>query len=99
ARTGHGRNGPRCRNAGGARGAMGRGQGRAAMIGFIRLAVFGFLAMSVVYILMSIYSRSVRREALEKEWDALHPAGDRTDERETHIEAGMKDYEKSLRKS
>ena len=68
------------------------------MIGFIRLAVFGFLAMSVVYILMSIYSRSVRREALEKEWDALHPAGDRTDERETHIEAGMKDYEKSLRK-
>ena len=40
------------------------------MIGLVRAAVLGFLALSVVYVLVSIYSRSVRRERLEKSWDS-----------------------------
>jgi hypothetical protein len=35
---------------------------------FIRLLLFGFLALSVVYLSISVYSRSVRREKLEKAW-------------------------------
>ncbi len=68
------------------------------MIAFVRLAVFGFLALSVMYIVLSIYSRSVRREKLEKEWDADHEAGGDETARDAYIEAGMKEYEGSLRK-
>lgn len=69
------------------------------MIGLIRLAVFGFAALTVVYLLVSIYSRSVRRERLEKEWDG-DPAreGSLPDEREAFIEAGMAAYRNSLRR-
>ena len=45
------------------------------MIAFARLAVIGLIAMTVMYFVLSIYSRSVRREKLEKEWDAEHGAG------------------------
>ena len=64
------------------------------MIGMIRLAVFGFLGMTVMYFLLSIYSRSTQREELEKEWDAEQGPG----EREEFIAAGMAAYEKGLRK-
>lgn len=67
------------------------------MIGFLRLAVIGFVGLSVAYLLLSIYSRSVRREELEKTWAADHPDGGDPDGREAYIETGMKDYEKSLR--
>jgi len=63
-------------------------------MGFIRLAVFGFLFLSVVYLLVSIYSRSLRREKLEKRWDNDIKEGDR----DAYIETGMKAYEGSLRK-
>ena len=68
------------------------------MIAFVRLAVFGFIAMSIAYLLLSIYSRSVRREELEKKWAADHPDGGDPDARDAYIELGMKDYESSLRK-
>ncbi len=69
------------------------------MIAIIRLLVFGFIALSVVYILVSIYSRSVRREKLEKAWDT-DPAreGAATADRDAYIKAGMTAYEKGLRK-
>jgi Ca2+/Na+ antiporter len=69
------------------------------MIGFLRLALFGAIAMSVVYVVVSIYSRSVRREELEKDWDT-DPAreGLPEAERRTHIDAGMAAYEKGLRR-
>ncbi len=35
-----------------------------------RLMVLGFVVLTVVYLVVSIYSRSVRREKLEKQWDA-----------------------------
>lgn len=64
------------------------------MIGFIKLAVFGFIGLSIIYLMMSIYSRSVRREALEKRFDAGGVDGDR----DTYIAEGMARYERSLRK-
>lgn len=69
------------------------------MIGIIRLLVFGFIALSVVYLLVSIYSRSVRRENLEKAWDT-DPAreGAAKDHRDAYIRDGMAAYEKGLRK-
>ncbi|MBE0552762.1 MAG: hypothetical protein IH625_03630 [Rhodobacteraceae bacterium] len=69
------------------------------MIGLIRLAVVGFVLLTVVYVLVSIYSRSVRRERLEKEWDT-DPAneGRLPDERTAFIEAGMQAYRHSLRR-
>lgn len=64
------------------------------MIAMIRLAVFGFVGMTVMYFLLSIYSRSTRREELEKEWDAAQGPG----ERDAFIAAGMVAYEKGLRR-
>ena len=42
-------------------------------MGFVRLLVFGFLALSVVYLSISVYSRSVRREKLEDAWAQDNP--------------------------
>jgi hypothetical protein len=33
------------------------------------MMVFGFVVLSVVYVIVAIYARSVERERLEKEWD------------------------------
>jgi Ca2+/Na+ antiporter len=65
-----------------------------AMIPIIRLVVFGFLALSVVYLIVSIYSRSVRREKLEKEFDEGGIEGSR----DAFIEEGMVQYQKGLRR-
>lgn len=64
------------------------------MIGLVYLVVFGLLGLSLVYLLVSIYSRSVRREKLEKRFDA----GDGEGERDAYIEAGMKTYQHGLRR-
>ncbi|GLS87465.1 hypothetical protein GCM10010873_24390 [Cypionkella aquatica] len=64
------------------------------MIGILRAAVLGFIVLSVIYVLISIYSRSVRREKLEKKFDAGGIEGDR----ETYIKDGMTAYEKGLRR-
>ena len=64
------------------------------MFGWIRLGVIGFIALSVVYVCLSWYSKSVRREKLEKEFDA----GGIDGERDAFIEQGLKEYEGSLRR-
>lgn len=63
-------------------------------MGFLKLAVFGLLFLSVVYVFVAIYSRSIRREKLEDEWDEDIKDGDR----DAFVEEGLKDYEGSLRK-
>ena len=68
------------------------------MIALIRLAVLGFIALSVLYLMVGTYSRSVRREKLEKHWDANPPEGQGDTERRAYIEAGMRAYEHGLRK-
>lgn len=64
------------------------------MIAMLRVAVFWAIALTVVYFLVAIYSRSVRREWLEKKYDAGGIEGDRHD----YIEAGMQAYEHGLRR-
>lgn len=64
------------------------------MIGMFRLALFGYLGLTIMYFLVSIYSRSTQREELEKAWDAAQGPG----ERDAFIAAGMVAYEKGLRK-
>ncbi|KAA0910261.1 hypothetical protein [Aquicoccus porphyridii] len=68
------------------------------MGGLIRLVIFGFLALSVIYVVVSIYSRSVRREKLEQSWDADHPDGGDESARNAYIEDGMRAYETGLRR-
>ena len=59
-----------------------------------RLMVLGFLALTVVYVVVSLYSRSVRRERLEKQWDEEVGTGDR----DAFIEEGLRTYRGSLRR-
>lgn len=69
------------------------------MIGWLRLAFFMYVGLTIIYFVTSIYSRSVRREKLEKEWDT-DPAreGVPQDERRAFIEAGMVAYDKGLKR-
>lgn len=65
------------------------------MIGFLRAIVIWAVAGAIAYFILRIYARSLRCEALEKEWDA-DPKGDAA-ARDAFIEKGMTDYEGSLR--
>ena len=65
-------------------------------MGFIRLVVFGFLALSVVYLSIALYSRSVRKERLEDAFDEANPDGSE-DARNAFIKDGMDDYNNSFR--
>ena len=67
-------------------------------MGLVRLVVFGFLILSVVYLAISFYSRSVRREKLEKRWAEDHPGDMESAERDTYIEEGMLAYHTGLRR-
>lgn len=69
------------------------------MIGLFRAGSLGFVILTVVYLLVSIYARSTQREALEKEWDT-DPAneGRLPDERTAFIEAGMEAWRHSFRR-
>ncbi|MGO4908050.1 hypothetical protein ACEN2J_06905 [Pseudorhodobacter sp. W20_MBD10_FR17] len=64
------------------------------MIAMFRLMLFGFVGMTILFFLLNVYSRSLQREELEKEWDATQSPGDRDE----FIASGMAAYEKGLRK-
>jgi hypothetical protein len=64
------------------------------MIGFLRLFVVGLVALTLLYWLVALYARSVRREALEKEWDRDRP----TPDRDAFVAEGMARYRRSLRR-
>lgn len=66
-------------------------------MGLIRLFFLWFIGASVLYLMIAIYSRSVRRERLETEWAEAHPDGGDGAEREAFIEGGMADYQASFR--
>jgi len=53
---------------------------------FFRLVFFGFLVLGVLYICISLYSRSVRREKLENEWDTNPPERATPELRESFID-------------
>ncbi len=66
-------------------------------MGLIRLVVFGFVGLSVVYFAISIYSRSVRREKLENRWAEENPGSDDMAARAEYVERGMAEYNASIR--
>ncbi|MEJ6397445.1 hypothetical protein [Yoonia sp. 208BN28-4] len=63
-------------------------------MGFVRLVVFGFIALGVVYLSISLYSRSVRREKLENAYDEA-PVEGMT--RAEYVAKGIKEYNASFR--
>lgn len=67
-------------------------------MGLIRLLVFGFLGLSVVYLAISVYSRSIRREKLEDAWAEEHPDDGDSTQRTLFIEEGMEEYQSGLRR-
>ncbi len=64
------------------------------LLGLMRLALVGLIGLSVLYLVISIYARSVRRETLERQWDEGDGAGERAD----FVRAGLEAYRHSLRK-
>lgn len=62
------------------------------ILGLARLALFLFVVQTALFFLLRIYARSLRREALEKEWDA----GSFEEPRADHVARGMAAYEKGL---
>jgi hypothetical protein len=64
------------------------------MSGLFRLIGFGFIFLTVVYIALSLYSRSVRRKKLSQEWEDEGMEGDKND----WVRAGLAEYDQSLRR-
>ena len=63
------------------------------MLGFMRFLIIGFLGLTVLYWLLTIYVRSITRERLEKEWAEEGEIG----ARDTYVEEGMAAYARSFR--
>lgn len=68
------------------------------MAGFVRLVIVGFVVMTIVYIVLSIYSRGQRRQKLRDEWNQGSLAGKPPGDYDAFMEKGMADYDGSLRK-
>lgn len=68
------------------------------MIAFLRLIGMVLAVELVFYTLLSVYIRSLRREALEEEWDRRHPdrAG-ATAERREFVRRSMIGFSRTLR--
>jgi hypothetical protein len=64
------------------------------MFELIRLAVVGFVVLTVIYVALSIWSRRVRRGRLEREWDNEVRTGDRRE----YVRIGLRAYDASLRR-
>lgn len=64
------------------------------MFALARLLVIGFFVLTIIYICLSLYSRSVRRGKLEAEWDEEVREGDR----DAFVREGLEEYDGSLRR-
>lgn len=64
------------------------------MIAVLRGLFMILVALTVVYVCLSLYSRSIRKEKLEKEWDEEVRTGDRDD----FVRTGLREYRGSLRR-
>lgn len=70
------------------------------MLVYTQVAGIWFVVTTMIYLAVSIYSRSVRRERLEKEFDATFPpgSGDVGGDRDTYVAEGMAEYQHGLRR-
>ena len=66
-------------------------------MGFIKLVIFGFIGLTVIYFSVSIYSRSVRKERLENEYDANNPDDGTPEGRDAFVTEGLQAYDASIR--
>lgn len=66
-------------------------------MGLVRLVLFGFIGLSIVYLCISVYSRSVRREKLEKAWAEENAGSDDLAARDAFVEKGIIAYKNSFR--
>lgn len=64
------------------------------MAALARMLFIGFIALTIIYVCLSFYSRAVRRGKLEAEWDEAKGPGDR----ESFVRSGLQDYDGSLRR-
>jgi hypothetical protein len=64
------------------------------VVALARLIVVGFVVLTVIYLSLSFYSRSVRRAKLRRKWDEDIRRGDR----EEYVRRGLKIYDRSLRR-
>lgn len=60
----------------------------------IRLFVMMFVVLTVIYVSLSLYSRSVRKDKLEEEWFQEGQHGDK----DAFVKAGLEEYNNSLRR-
>ncbi len=61
------------------------------MAALARLLLILFAVLSVVYVSLSLYSRSIRRDKLEAEWDGLNES-----DTEAFQRAGLEEHDDSL---
>ena len=64
------------------------------MFALARLAIVGFIVLTVIYVIVSIWSRQVRRGKLKAQWKEDGMTGDR----EAFIREGLEDYDDSFRR-
>lgn len=70
------------------------------MFALVRLTVILLIVLTIVYVLLSLYSRSVRRDKLE-EWFEEERAEDPTispAEKDEYVRQGLAEYDDSLRR-
>ena len=66
-------------------------------MGFIKLVVFGFIGLSIIYLSVSLYSRSIRKERLEDQFDEDQPDTGEGDARDAFVAQGLQAYDMSIR--
>lgn len=65
------------------------------MFAMLRLFLVLMVVLSVIYVVVSIWSRRVRRRKLEDRWDSKDVL---TVDRETFIQRGLRKYDNSFRR-
>ncbi len=64
------------------------------MFALARLVVIGFVVLTIIYVCLSFYSRSVRRSKLRKKWYE----GKQLVDRDTFVQRGLERYDGSIRR-
>jgi FtsZ-interacting cell division protein ZipA len=64
------------------------------VLALLKLILIGGAVLTVIYIVLSLWSRRMRRGKLDREWqDTGRPGA-----RDAYIEAGLKEYDGSVRR-
>ena len=64
------------------------------MLALGRLLVIAFIVLTIIYVGLSLWSRSVRKKKLAEWWEEEGKPGDL----DTYIDKGLEEYDSSLRR-